>query len=333
MPKLSSSVYSIDSPSSETTILDPLGVKVEGWIRERSDSYLSGVEFWVEDRIAGATSLVFDRSDVATVLKDNGVYKGFAIFARAPWVFGRTNTPCRLVARFGNTTEMIVSLEKTWGCRDYRQTDYGSLLEPENRLIHHRANIYCSGPSSPVPSPECLQLVQRYLGTPPMKLLDVGCGIGAYGEPLLALGYDWMGVEIKASDCAELERRHLPFWRVDGRALPFQDKAFDSTISIEVLEHVENPAPFLGEICRVTRRRLIISVPNIEILPYMRPLLAAPWHILEADHKNFFTRQSLQNLLLSVGCARVEVIPYGVAPLQSIEGFPLYYHLLAVCDV
>jgi len=325
--------HSLEIPTSETHFLDPLGFKVEGWIKDRPDHHLRCVEFYVEDRLAGSTRALFERPDVSITLKDNGVFRGFSIFARAPWVFESKNTTCKVVARFGESAEVLTSFEKSWVSRDYRQVDYGSLLEPENKLLHHRANIYSSGPSSPTASPECVQLVQRYLGAPPLTILDVGCGVGAYGERLLAQGYDWMGVEVKASDCAALKTKGMPHRQTDGGALPFSDKAFDSSISIEVLEHIQSPESFLSEIRRVTQKRVIISVPNIEILPYMRPLLAAPWHILEADHKNFFTRTSLQTLLLSSGFSNVEIIPYGIHPLKSVEGFPLYYHLLAVIDV
>ena len=51
--------------------------------------------------------------------------------------------------------------------------------------------------------------------------------------------------------------------------------------------------------------------------------------MLDADHKNFFTRWSLK-AALKEHFRHVEVIGYGEAPLRSAEGLRLDYHLLAV---
>jgi hypothetical protein len=70
-------------------------------------------------------------------------------------------------------------------------------------------------------------------------------------------------------------------------------------------------------------------VPNCELLGYLWDHLAAPWHMLEGDHKNFFTRWSL-GALLRQHYADVEVRFYGPYPLRTVEGTPLHYHLFAV---
>jgi SAM-dependent methyltransferase len=47
------------------------------------------------------------------------------------------------------------------------------------------------------------------------------------------------------------------FINADGERLPFADKEFDYVISCHVLEHVEDPVKFLGEIFRVGKRGYI----------------------------------------------------------------------------
>ncbi len=179
---------------------------------------------------------------------------------------------------------------------------------------------------------DCLALIQRYLGAPPHRVLDVGCGFGGYGRALLAAGYDWFGVEVKESDCVELARLGLPHQKVDGRSLPFAATSFDAAICVEVLEHIAAPEEFLAEIRRVTRRRLLVSVPNLELIPYLHRYAVVPWHLLEGDHKNFFTRPSLRKLLGEF-FRNVEVLSYAPIPLRTPEGLPLHNHLFAICDV
>jgi hypothetical protein len=79
------------------------------------------------------------------------------------------------------------------------------------------------------------------------------------------------------------------------------------------------------------RARALFSVPNMEILPYLHDWGVVPWHLLEGDHKNFFTRASLQALLWKY-FRHVEIFPYGEHPLKSRDGIPLHVHLFAVAD-
>jgi hypothetical protein len=95
---------------------------------------------------------------------------------------------------------------------------------------------------------------------------------------------------------------------------------------------VDDYAPFVAEIARVTRRTAVFSVPNYEAVPVMARSYAIPWHMLESDHKNFFTRRGLK-LVLSSAFAGVEVFEYG--PLENFhtpDGVPVYNHLMAVAS-
>jgi hypothetical protein len=69
----------------------------------------------------------------------------------------------------------------------------------------------------------------------------------------------------------------------------------------------------------------------MELLPYLYDWRVVPWHLLEADHKNFFTRASLR-ALLSRHLSRVEIFPYGEHPLRTRDGVPVHVHLFAIAD-
>ena len=88
---------------------------------------------------------------------------------------------------------------------------------------------------------------------------------------------------------------------------------------------------FAAEIARIVTRRALFSVPNMELLPYLHDWRVVPWHLLEGDHKNFFTRASLHALLAGF-FRRVEIFPYGEHPLRTRDGVSLYVHLFAVAD-
>jgi 2-polyprenyl-3-methyl-5-hydroxy-6-metoxy-1,4-benzoquinol methylase len=212
------------------------------------------------------------------------------------------------------------------------QRPYGEVVYPENATLLHRENIYGSGPPLEEPGGEALNLILGYLPAR-SSVLDIGCGAGAYGPPLIAAGHDWLGLESNSHCCVILARRQLPFRRVDSEAgqLPGADGEWESAICIEVLEHVKEPDVFLAEIARVTRGRTLFSVPNMEVLPYFHGWNVVPWHLLEGDHKNFFTRASLRSLLARF-FRTVEVFSYGGHPLRTREDVPLHVHLFAVAD-
>jgi len=323
----------IDSPA-KSSLNDPLSLRVEGWLHAGTrDIELESAEIHVDGMILGVTTLRFARADVEKALRLPADTKvGFALLMSAPQLFGRAAVRLECHARFRDGTTVLAAVRDIkLILHDHRKNHYGVLARPDETRLFHRADIYTSGPSVSEANPECLALVKRYLGPPPIRVLDVGCGFGPYGRDLLKAGYDWFGVEIKASDCTELARLGLPHAQVDGRSLPFDDHSFDAGICIEVLEHVPDPGPFLDEIKRVVRRRFVVSVPNCELIPYMHRYVTVPWHLLEGDHKNFFTRPSLRHLL-QVYFRHVEILSYAHHPLATPEGLPLDYHLLAICE-
>ncbi len=233
--------------------------------------------------------------------------------------------------RDGTRTHPLAQVHVAAIARDYRTNHFGILLDRRTTAIQRHANIFAEGPSLAEGSGEVALLLRRYLGPPPRRIVDVGCGLGSYGRGLLADGYDWMGAEVDAADCAELARLGLPHRQVDGRTLPFADAAFDAALCLEVLEHLDDPVSFLREVHRVAPRQLLVSVPNCELLGYLWDHRATPWHMLEADHRNFFTRWSLGARLREF-YPRVELRFHTPFPLRTVEGTPLHYHLFAAAS-
>jgi SAM-dependent methyltransferase len=83
------------------------------------------------------------------------------------------------------------------------------------------------------------------------RVLDLGAGEGFVTA---ALG---RGV---AADVGPFRRAAAgPYVVYDGRALPFDDDAFDTTLLLLVLHHCGAPGAVLDEALRVTRRRVIVT--------------------------------------------------------------------------
>ncbi len=125
----------------------------------------------------------------------------------------------------------------------------------------------------------------------PAKVLEVGCGEGFSTQRLrAALGSD---VAFESGDVeqrlVEASRRRNPTVPIQPESvydLQREDASFDLVVCMEVLEHLEHPAAAMRELCRVSARWLLLSVPreplwrvlNMARLHYLRDLGNTPGH-------------------------------------------------------
>ena len=177
----------------------------------------------------------------------------------------------------------------------------------ESGKILKRENIYGSGPPSPAVSEEVLNYLAKYAGP---RILDIGCGIGAYMKRLNSYGYECEGIETNQDYVSACLKDGLKAQPMSAQALQFSPDSFDTVIMIEVLEHLPEPIVALQEAFRVAKKNVLISVPNIDVLPIMSKYQIVPWHILEATHVNFFTPKILESVLKTF-TAKIEVFTYG----------------------
>lgn len=100
------------------------------------------------------------------------------------------------------------------------------------------------------------------------RALDVGCGAGLLAEPLARLGADVTGVDAAAENIAAA-RDHAAGQGLDihyhaGELAALPPATFDLVTSMEVVEHVTDPALFIGELAArlAPGGLMILSTPN-----------------------------------------------------------------------
>ena len=100
------------------------------------------------------------------------------------------------------------------------------------------------------------------------SVLDLGCGDG--------LLFDLLGKKIEKGvglDISPEAVRKATEKGFDARLhsfdnpLPFEDNTFDNVVLLDVLEHVYDPVPLLKEAARVSKKYVIVGVPNFSSLP------------------------------------------------------------------
>jgi SAM-dependent methyltransferase len=96
-------------------------------------------------------------------------------------------------------------------------------------------------------------VVERFRGHLNGRVLDVGCDQSRLRQ--LCPDLEYTGIDVGGTPDIQLDLE-----RADK--LPFRSGAFDSVMCCDVLEHIDNLHCIFEELVRVTRRSLIISLPN-----------------------------------------------------------------------
>lgn len=94
---------------------------------------------------------------------------------------------------------------------------------------------------------------------PKRKILDIGCGDGVLANALANAGHQVTGVDL-CQEClnraAEVDATHsVRYLNSNAYSLPFQDGEFDAVLTINILEHVEEPRLLIGEAARVIKAK------------------------------------------------------------------------------
>ncbi|MDN5747521.1 MAG: methyltransferase domain-containing protein [Pseudonocardia sp.] len=146
------------------------------------------------------------------------------------------------------------------------------------------------------------------------RALEVGCGEGVIADKLAHRWPDVVAVDLPDSglrrDWLTYDRPH--FLHANADDLPFRDDEFEVVVSVEVLEHLENPERGLAEIARVGSRHLVLSVPrepifrscNLVAGRYVKDLGNTPGHL------NHWSTRAFVDFVAGVADVRAVTTPF-----------------------
>jgi SAM-dependent methyltransferase len=143
------------------------------------------------------------------------------------------------------------------------------------------------------------------------RVLDVGCGVKPY-YPFFAAASEYVGVDVKENVSADIVGT--------ADAIPVEDGSFDVVLCTQVLEHVDDPAAVVRELCRVTAPggRVLASTHGV-MLYHPNPQDLWRW-----------THAGLQRLFETAGDWAVVTVEPGAGSAECLGMLTAnYLHLLA----
>jgi SAM-dependent methyltransferase len=159
------------------------------------------------------------------------------------------------------------------------------------------------------------ELVRQYLPDEGgKKVCDLPCGAGAFSARLSQSGAQVTAVDLEAVEPFYFDKSHRVLADAN-QPLPFGDGEFDMMVSIEGIEHLENPSAFVRECARVVKPGglIILSTPNVDSYrsrrsthihgyhKYFKPIsaeLKMAWHLHPIDMT--FMRAALRKAGLEI---------------------------------
>jgi 2-polyprenyl-3-methyl-5-hydroxy-6-metoxy-1,4-benzoquinol methylase len=167
--------------------------------------------------------------------------------------------------------------------------------------------------------PEHFALRLRFLlaGVPPgSRVLDLGCGEGAFAAELLRAGSEVLAVDVAEEPLRRAREKspELSTQLIDGEGTwGLADASFDVVWAGEVIEHVADTSRWLSELRRVLRPggRVLLSTPQLGRAQLLSAALSgnafARRFDPQGDHLHHYDRATLSALVTSFGFEQLSV--------------------------
>jgi 2-polyprenyl-6-hydroxyphenyl methylase / 3-demethylubiquinone-9 3-methyltransferase len=163
-----------------------------------------------------------------------------------------------------------------------------------------------------------------------LDVVDVGCGGGIVSEPLARLGGKVIGLDA-APDNIAVAHAHA---KEMGLAIEYRvataGEAADAglradlVVSLEVIEHVSDPALFLSDCTRLLKPGglLILSTPNRSLRSFATVIFAAEYLLRQVprgthDWQRFIRPEEMRHLLAGAGLELIDMSGLSIAPLKG----------------
>lgn len=169
------------------------------------------------------------------------------------------------------------------------------------------------------------RLLQAYYLAKPYikgKLLELGCGEGRGIDVIAPLAEQYTAID-KIDPVIQKLKLKYPSYRFESDhfpPFPFPDNSFDSIVTFQVIEHIQDDELFVKEIHRILRPggTALITTPNIRMT-----LTRNPWHIREytADELTTLCRKYFEQVTMKGVAGNEKVMEYYERNKASVKKY------------
>ncbi|PTQ12760.1 bifunctional 3-demethylubiquinol 3-O-methyltransferase/2-polyprenyl-6-hydroxyphenol methylase [Sphingomonas oleivorans] len=159
------------------------------------------------------------------------------------------------------------------------------------------------------------------------RVLDVGCGAGLLSEPLARLGGEVTAIDAAPENIgvasAHAASQGLSIDYRTGGIETVEDEQFDLVVSMEVIEHVVDPAAFVRGLAGVLAPDglMILSTPNRTPLSYLAMIALGEGlgQIPKGTHdwSKFLTPDELTGMVEQAGLEVIDMTGIGLSPARG----------------
>jgi SAM-dependent methyltransferase len=167
-------------------------------------------------------------------------------------------------------------------------------------------------------------------------MLDVGTGTGRAALLLAEGGAIVTGVDASEQMLAIARQRAaqaglaVSFLHRDAHDLQFADRGFHTTVCLRVLMHTPRWRQCVGELCRVSERRVILDYPSARSPALLQSWFRAIAHRLGASNEPYrvFSDRQMGAAIAAAGLRVVGVHNHILLPIavQNMLGSPRFTH-------
>ena len=172
------------------------------------------------------------------------------------------------------------------------------------------------------------------------RLLDIGCGDGAFLEKARSKGWKPYGAEISLSAAKEAEKKGSTVFKGDLSKVPLPPNYFGAITCLNVLEHLEDPflalKKFYDTLC--PNAVALIRVPNIDwldasLVKFLRKLKyflkqkpsgfssTGLKNMFLIQHLFYFSHGILQKMLIKTGFKVLDITTRDIWHLHAIKSY------------
>lgn len=146
------------------------------------------------------------------------------------------------------------------------------------------------------------------------NLIDIGSGDGYFSEHAMKHGWNVYGTEFTDAKVEFSRRKGITMHKGVLDVKNYSPGFFDVIISIEVIEHINNPLEEIAKFRELLRPGGVVYLTTPNFNSVSKLLLGKNWNIVAyPEHLSYYTKKTLKHLFESNGFETGSIITSGVS--------------------